>query len=273
MPDRTKRSFSASPSLDGALVAEAVPPFRKRVGVASPFRAALASRSRDSLDVSPLGELRAVAPRAVDATGPDADFPLVDAAVTESVSILLRQMHDGDQEARLRLFELIYSDLHVRAANFVRGNGATSLSANSLLHELFVKFMGLAAPAATDRQHLIAYLSRTMGHILADQARHRSRVKRTAPGTREPLDDFLEAFEENAGNLVELDDELSLLRARDPDAARAVDLRFFGGLSMKETAAALDMCERTFERRWKEIKAYLQFRMRPHTVGSSPDAS
>jgi RNA polymerase sigma factor (TIGR02999 family) len=230
-------------------------------------------RSRHTTERPLPGELGAAAPRATEATGPDAEFPLVDAAVTESVAILLRQMHAGDQEARRRLFELIYSDLHVRAANIVRGNGATSLSANSLLHELFVKFMGLAAPAATDRQHLIAYLSRTMGHILADQARHRGRAKRTAPGTREPLDDFLEAFEENTGSIAELDDELVLLRARDPDAARAVDLRFFGGLSMKETAAALGMCERTFDRRWKEIKAYLQFRMRHHTDESSRDAS
>lgn len=231
-------------------------------GVASMLRAAFAARSHGSRVVPRSAADGSGAARSVVHGEPDFDFPLVDAAVTESVSILLRQMRDGDHAARSRLFELIYSDLHVRAANFVRGRGATSLSANSLLHELFVKFMGLAAPEASDRQHLIAYLSRTMGHILADHARRRGRVKRTAPGTREPLDDFLEAFEQNAGNLVDLDDELGLLRERDPDAARAVDLRFFGGLSMQETAAALGMCERTFERRWKEIKAYLQFRMR-----------
>jgi RNA polymerase sigma factor (TIGR02999 family) len=212
---------------------------------------------------TPEGEVTDGAPEADPACeGLASEFPLVDAAVTESVSILLRQMRDGDPAARSRLFELIYSDLHVRAANFVRGGGGTSLSANSLLHELFVKFMGLASPEASDRQHLIAYLSRTMGHILADQARRRGRAKRTAPGKREPLDDFLEVFEQNSGSLVELDDELNLLRARDPDAARAVDLRFFGGLSTSETAAALGMCERTFERRWREIKAYLHYRMR-----------
>jgi RNA polymerase sigma factor (TIGR02999 family) len=96
-----------------------------------------------------------------------------------------------------------------------------------------------------------------MRSVLVDHARARGRVKRLPPGRRVPIDELQIAFEDHAVDLVELDEALAKLRTFDPTMARAVDLRFFGGLSQEDTARALEIPLRTLERHWEATRAWL----------------
>lgn len=107
-----------------------------------------------------------------------------------------------------------------------------------------------------DRTRFIATASRAMRRVLMDHAR-RERTEERKPPARMPLPQALVQFEANDVDLVELDEALNRLEELDPEMVRAVELRFFGGMSVEDTAAHLGMSRHTFERRWAFVRAWL----------------
>jgi RNA polymerase sigma-70 factor, ECF subfamily len=180
-----------------------------------------------------------------------------------SFTPILERARHGDSAARSRLFEVLYAELRVRAADQVRrmGTGA-EIQATELVNEAYLKLLRADRVRFEDRAHFLAVASRSMRQVLVDHVRSRRRIKRGGEAEREPLDAVVATFEERSGNLVELDAALEELARRDEVGARAVDLRFFAGLSSKDTAALLGLSERSFDRKWQLVKSWLASRLR-----------
>lgn len=152
----------------------------------------------------------------------------------------------------------LYDELHRRAIGYMRGQrGDHTLQPTALVNEAYMRLASAGNRAAGDRKHFLATASQAMRHVLVDHARQRTRLKKNPPGERMPLDQITVSFEENAVDLLVLNDALDRLAERDPDMARAVELRFFGGLSMEETAEFLGIPKRTFDRRWQFVRTWV----------------
>jgi RNA polymerase sigma factor (TIGR02999 family) len=153
----------------------------------------------------------------------------------------------------------LYTELRARAERFMRGQPRDlTLQTTALVNEACLKLFGQERLAGADRTHLLALASTAMRSVLVDHARARGRVKRLPPGERLPIDEVHVAFEERAIDLLALDEALKKLAAFDPCMARVVELHFFGGLSLEDTASAVGMPLRTLERRWKATRAWLR---------------
>ena len=155
-----------------------------------------------------------------------------------------------------RLFEVVYEDLKRRA--HAQLSGATqTLDTTALVHEAYLKLSGSTQPDWADRQHFFRVAARAMRHIVIDRARSRLTAKRG--GGQAPLDlDRVEIGADSAAEqMVALDDALSRLAGQDPRLAAVVELRFFGGLTVEETARSLDISERTVKRDWRLARAFL----------------
>ncbi len=164
---------------------------------------------------------------------------------------------EGD--ARDRLLGELYAELRARAERCLRGQPPDlTLQATALVHEACLKLFGRERLESEDRSHLLALASTAMRSVLVDHVRAKNRVKRTAPGERVPLDGISVAFEERAVDLLALHEALERLAGFDADMARAVELHFFGGLPLEETARMVGLAQRTFERRWAAARAWLR---------------
>lgn len=160
----------------------------------------------------------------------------------------------GDEE----LLAQLYDELHRRAIGYMRGQRADhTLQPTALVNEAYMRLANSGSSLWSDRPRFLATASRAMRHVLVDHARRRGRLKNSPPGERTPLDQITLGFEENALDLLALDEAIDSLAERDPDMARAVELRFFGGSSMEETAKCLGLSKRSFERRWKFVRAWV----------------
>ena len=133
-----------------------------------------------------------------------------------------------------------------------------TLQTTALVHEACLKIFGKERLEGGDRAHLLALASSAMRSVLVDQARARGRLKRAPPGGRIPIDELQIDYEECAVDLIGLDGALKSLAAFDPEMARAVEMHFFGGLSMEDTARALSIPLRTLERRWAVTRKWLR---------------
>ncbi len=168
-------------------------------------------------------------------------------------------LDDAQREReRDRLIRDLYAELRRRAEGLMRGQPAGhTLQPTALVHEVLLKMWGGAEPAWEDRARFLAAASKAMRHVLVDHARARGRDKRQPPGDRIPLDEITTAYEARAIDLLALDEALDRLAAFDPTMARAVELRFFGGLSVEEASRILEVPVRTLERRWAAVRAWL----------------
>lgn len=171
-----------------------------------------------------------------------------------------RNGKNGQPSEELRaMLESLYAELRARAERFTRGQPRDwSLETTALVHEACLKLFGLEALQGADRGHILAMASAAMRSVLVDYARSRGRIKRLPPGERVPIDDICIAFEDRAVDLVALDEAMKRLASFDPPMARAVDLHFFAGLSLEETARILDVPLRTLERHWSSTRAWLR---------------
>jgi len=153
----------------------------------------------------------------------------------------------------------LYAELHALAARWMREQRKDhTLQATALVHEAYLRLHDGRELAATDRLGFLALASTAMRCALVDHARARGRDKRNPPGERVPLDTLLVAYEDRAVDMLAFDEALERLGSFDPEMARSVELRFFGGLSSEETASLLAIPLRTFERRWKAARAWLR---------------
>jgi RNA polymerase sigma factor (TIGR02999 family) len=156
----------------------------------------------------------------------------------------------------------VYFELRKLAAHWIHKQPAHhTLQATALVHEAYLKLWGGRSPVWADREHLLAAASQAMRHVLVDHARARRAQKRPSDRQRTPLDELVLSYEAQTLDLVALDDALAQMEAFDPQMARAVDLRVFGGLDPAETARLLGISRRTFDRRWSAIRVWLRSRM------------
>jgi len=182
----------------------------------------------------------------------EADLP------AKEITSLLRAAHSGDRAAQEDLFRELYTELHRRAQELMRGQAdGHTLQATALVGELYLRIFGRGERAWTDRQHFLLSASRVMRHVLVDHARRKHRRKREGVRVDSELDQMLVEFEDRALDLEALDKALERLEELDPGMAKAVDLRFFAGISAAEAARALDLPRRTFDRRWQMTRAWL----------------
>src|SRR5688500_6310905 len=144
-----------------------------------------------------------------------------------------------------------------------------SLQATALVNEAYVRLVDGKSVAWQDRAHFLAVAARVMRRILVDHARSRPAHKRGGGGARDTFDEALVVTDEPRQNVLALDDALEALAKFDERKNRVVELRFFGGLSVEETASVLNVSSDTVMRDWRLAKAWLQAEMRgDHT----PDA-
>jgi RNA polymerase sigma factor (TIGR02999 family) len=153
----------------------------------------------------------------------------------------------------------LYPELRRRAENFMRGKQRDwTLQTTSLVNDACLRLFGQRNLEETDRGQILAMASTAMRSILVDHTRRQSRMKRQPQGQRVPLDEVRVAFEDRAIDLLSLDEALTKLAELDPRMARAVDMHFFAGVSLADTAEILDMPLRTLERHWNTTKAWLR---------------
>ena len=156
------------------------------------------------------------------------------------------------------LLEQVYDQLRgIARARLAQERPGHSLQATELVHEAFLKLRGHSALGDADRGRFFAAAAEAMRRILIDHARTRGRLKRGG-GARRVLSDVADlAREEDAEEILALDEAICRLEQREPQAAQVLKLRFFAGMSVGETAAATGLSERTVKREWQFARAWL----------------
>jgi RNA polymerase sigma factor (TIGR02999 family) len=173
------------------------------------------------------------------------------------VTSLLVASSNGDQEALNQLLPLVYDELRRLADRYLhRERSDHTLQATALVHEAYLRLIDQRVSWA-NRAHFFGVAAEMMRRILIDHARSRQAAKRGSGGIKISLDDVLDLTDERAADLIALDDALKALAEFDPQKAKIVELRFFGGLSIEETAAVLGLGTATITRQWRLSKAWL----------------
>ena len=174
------------------------------------------------------------------------------------VTQLLLRWRAGDPHALDELMPLVYSELRRLAARYMRGERAGhTLQTSALVNEAYLRLAGLEEMCWQDRAHFFAVASQAMRRILVDHARLRGNWKRGGGVRKVALDEALTVSAERAAEVVELDEALARLAEVAPRKSRLVELRFFGGLSIEETAEVLQVSPGTVMRDWTFAKAWL----------------
>jgi RNA polymerase sigma factor (TIGR02999 family) len=181
----------------------------------------------------------------------------MDAPVAPDITSLLGRWKRGDQEAAEQLALAVYDELRRTARHYMRQERAGhTLQTTALVNEAYLRLAG-DRMEYHDRAHFFAFAAQIMRRVLVDHARSRGYLKRGAGAVAIPLEDGTMALPGRNVDIVALDDALSELARRDPRKARVVELRFFGGLSVDETALALSVSPQTVLRDWSLAKAWL----------------
>ena len=184
------------------------------------------------------------------------------------ITTLLKAWRGGDDRALDRLTPLVYEQLRRLGRKFVRRENAEARGdATSLVHEAFAHLVDARQVDWQDRGHFLAVSAKIMRRILVDAARARSATKRGGQMQRVDASDIdLDALPagngDRAAQICALDDALQALASRNPRHAQVIELRFFGGLSVDETAEALEVSPQTVLRDWKLARAWLAVELR-----------
>lgn len=174
------------------------------------------------------------------------------------VTSLLRAWSDGNKEALDRLTPLVYRELHLIAEHLMaQERPGHTLQTTALVNEAYLRLVDIRQINWQDRAHFLAICARAMRRILVDYARSRGSAKRGAGQISLEIEEGLVAEMSPDANFLEVDDALNRLAAIDPRKSQVVELRFFGGLSVEETAEALKISPETVMRDWKLAKAWL----------------
>jgi RNA polymerase sigma factor (TIGR02999 family) len=179
------------------------------------------------------------------------------AASKAGITELLDAWSNGDPSALNKLASLILPDLRRIARHHLDRERPHSLHTTALVNEAYLRLMGMRKVHWKDRAHFFAASAQLIRHILVDAARVRRSRKRGGYVVKVTLTEALAVSDCRSADLVALDDALNTLSAVDPRKAKMVELRFFGGLSVKETAEVLHVAPNTVLRDWKLPKAWL----------------
>jgi RNA polymerase sigma factor (TIGR02999 family) len=181
--------------------------------------------------------------------------------MANDVTRLLQEWRNGSQEALDRLIPLVYAELRTMAARYLsRERTDHTLQTTGLVHEAYVKLVDQRDVQWQNRAHFFGIAAKLMRRILVDDARHRLRGKRGGGAAQVQIDELpiaAPAAGVDAIDAVALDRALQELEQLDPDQARIVELRFFGGLTLEETATVLEVSPATVKREWAVAKGWL----------------
>lgn len=165
---------------------------------------------------------------------------------------------DQDGEAVERLFPVVYDQLRAVARRELRRRRpGETLNTTALVHEAYLKLADSPPGGFRDRGHFLAVASLAMRHILVDYARRRLARKRGGDVVAVPFDEVRVGVDAEAAEIFALDEALTSLAGIDRRLGKLVELRFFGGLSVEETAEVLQISERTVKRDWRRARAFL----------------
>jgi len=181
---------------------------------------------------------------------------------TAEVTRLLRAWSGGDRAALEQLTPVVYAELRRMARRYMqRENPGNTLQATALVNEVFLRLVDATGVCWQDRAHFFALSAQMMRRILVDAARARGSSKRGGGAVRLELNESIDGLPEADSRLVELDEALESLGRFDARKARVVELRFFGGLSVEETAEVLKISAQSVMRDWKIARAWLMREM------------
>lgn len=178
--------------------------------------------------------------------------------LTHNITHLLKEWNDGDRQALDELIPLVYDELRQQAARYLRRERpGHSLQATALINEAFLRLTDAKDVQWQNRAHFFAIAANLMRRILVDHARRRDAEKRGGSQMRLTLDEGLTVKESDV-DLLAIDEALDRLGEIDPQQARIVELRFFSGLTVEDTATALGVSPKTVKRDWSVARAWLR---------------
>ena len=181
----------------------------------------------------------------------------------DDVTLLLGQLANGNEDAASRLIPLVYNELRRLAGGYMRCERPDhTLQATALVHEAYLKLVEQRSVDWQGRAHFFGVAAQIMRRILIDHARGHLRDKRGGDQVAVPLDEVLVFSPERSHELLKLDECLDRLTALDPRQGKIVELRFFGGLTVEETAQVLGISPKTVKRDWSVAKAWLHGELR-----------
>lgn len=177
---------------------------------------------------------------------------------SSDVTRLLKNWGKGDSAALDQLMPIVYAELRTIAARYLRRERRDhTLQPTALVNEAYLRLVDQKQVEWQNRAHFVGVAAQMMRRILVDHAKSHSRAKRGGGAQRVTLDEAVAVVEGRADDLLELDEALTALEAFDPRKSRVVEMRYFGGLSVEETAEVLKVSVITVARDWKLAKAWL----------------
>jgi RNA polymerase sigma-70 factor (ECF subfamily) len=189
-------------------------------------------------------------------------------SASPDVTELLVAWSNGDETALDKLVPLIYAELHRLARRHMRQAGpGHTMQTTALVNEAYLRLVRQQQVNWQNRAHFFAVSAKSMRHILVDMARGRGRQRRGGDAPTVSLDEAFLFSPGRASELVALDEALTALAALDERKSRIVELRFFGGLTLEETAEVLSVSHATVEREWKRARAWLSSELNPSGPG------
>ncbi len=180
--------------------------------------------------------------------------------MAEELTGWLHRLSSGDARAADSILPVIYDELRGLADRFLRHEApGHTLQTTALVHEAYLKLVGQADAQYQNRAHFLAVAAQAMRRILVNHARDRARLKRGGGRTRVDLDEsaVIAPQEQDWAQVVALDEALDRLAHHDPRKARTVEMRFFAGMSVEDTARALGVAPATVKRDWEFARAWL----------------
>jgi len=182
------------------------------------------------------------------------------------VTRLLKAWHAGDEDAYRQVSAILYDELKRQAVRCMRGERpGITLQATALVHETFMRLAGAGQVAWQDRKHFLAIAARTMRRVLVDLVRAKETAKRGARAEPVLLDSGMVAHGASLLDLIALDEALETLATFDARKVRVIELRFFAGLTVEETAEVLDVAPDTVARDWRLARTWLLQQLDPRS--------
>jgi RNA polymerase sigma-70 factor (ECF subfamily) len=174
------------------------------------------------------------------------------------VTRLLAEIRGGNSEAESQLIPLVYNELRRLAHHYMKSERSNhTLQATAVVHEVFLRLVKQRNVSWQSKAHFLAVAASLMRRVLCDYARSHGRTKRGAEYDRVSLDEALVFSKEISYEVIDLDRALTLLGELDPRQSKIVEMLFFGGLTVEETAAALGISPKTVKRDWSVARAWL----------------
>jgi RNA polymerase sigma-70 factor (ECF subfamily) len=190
-----------------------------------------------------------------------------------NVTMLLKQISSGNQNAVAELVPLLYDELRKMASRYLqRERPGHTLQATALVHEAYLRLVDQKDVEWQNRSHFFGVAAQQMRRILVDYARAHHAAKRGGPLPKISLEEALVISEERTGDLLELDEALTRLASIDAQQVRIIELRFFAGLTVEETAKVLGISPATVKREWTTAKAWLAREIQREHDNSLPGA-